>query len=108
MSHDLPDDWYEDHDGQRLVLNAGKVHAEIERLKGEVVKWQIEAGKFGAGCPACDDLGEENERLRAALAEVTDIAQREVHDLPSEEFWEKIGRAEAILNEQYAATEEAK
>lgn len=33
MSHDLPDDWYEEHDGQRLVLSSEKVAAEIERLR---------------------------------------------------------------------------
>jgi hypothetical protein len=33
MSHELPDDWYDDHDGQRLVLNSEKVAAEIERLR---------------------------------------------------------------------------
>jgi len=29
MSRDLPDDWYEEHDGQRLVLNSEKVAAGI-------------------------------------------------------------------------------
>lgn len=33
MSHDLPDDWYEEHDGQRLVLNGEKVATEINRLR---------------------------------------------------------------------------
>lgn len=33
MSQDLPDDWYEEHDGQRLVLRADKVAAEIDRLR---------------------------------------------------------------------------
>lgn len=33
MSHDLPDDWYEEHDGQRLVLNSERVAVEIERLR---------------------------------------------------------------------------
>lgn len=33
---ELPDDWYEDHDGQSRVLNAGKVGAEIERLRAEL------------------------------------------------------------------------
>lgn len=33
MSHDLPEDWYEEHDGQRLVLNSKKVAAEIDRLR---------------------------------------------------------------------------
>ena len=40
---------------------------EIDRLNAEVVKWKIEAGIYGAGCPACDDIGEENERLREEL-----------------------------------------
>lgn len=35
MAHDLPQDWYEEHDGQNLVLNADKVKAEIERLRSE-------------------------------------------------------------------------
>lgn len=29
MSDDLPDDWYEEHDGQRLVLSSEKVAAGI-------------------------------------------------------------------------------
>jgi hypothetical protein len=29
MSHDLPDDWYEEHDGQRLVLSSEKVAAGV-------------------------------------------------------------------------------
>lgn len=33
MSHDLPLDWYEEHDGQRLVLSTEKVAAEIDRLR---------------------------------------------------------------------------
>ena len=33
MSYELPDDWYEEHDGQRLVLNSEKVSTEIERLR---------------------------------------------------------------------------
>lgn len=38
---------------------------EIARLTAEVVKWKAEAGKYGAGCPACDDIGDENKRLTA-------------------------------------------
>ena len=30
---ELPDDWFEDHDGQHLVLNIQKVETEIERLR---------------------------------------------------------------------------
>ena len=31
MSHDLPDDWYEEHDGQRLVLSSAKVKQALDR-----------------------------------------------------------------------------
>lgn len=31
MSHDLPADWYEEHDGQRLVLSSEKVREAIDR-----------------------------------------------------------------------------
>lgn len=43
MSHDLPDDWYEEHDGQRLVLNSEKVATEIERLREALTDIQKEA-----------------------------------------------------------------
>ncbi len=33
MASELPDDWYVDHDGQRLVLDPVKVRVEIERLR---------------------------------------------------------------------------
>lgn len=32
MSHGLPLDWYEEHDGERLVLNSEKVSAEVAKL----------------------------------------------------------------------------
>lgn len=33
---ELPLDWYEEHDGQRLVLDQKKVLAEINRLEAEI------------------------------------------------------------------------
>lgn len=36
MSHNLPLDWYEEHDGQRLVLSSEKVAAEIDRQAREI------------------------------------------------------------------------
>jgi hypothetical protein len=36
MINGLPNEWYEEHDGQRLVLNSDKVAAEIERQKREI------------------------------------------------------------------------
>lgn len=31
----IPDDWFEDHDGQSRVLNVDKVDAEVARLRAE-------------------------------------------------------------------------
>ena len=59
---------------------------EIDRLNTEVVKWKIEAGIYGAGCPACDDIGAENERLREALIR----AEQQIHDvaaMPTNTDW---------------------
>lgn len=33
---EIPDDWFVDHDGQRLVLDPEKVAAEIERQQREI------------------------------------------------------------------------
>lgn len=35
MSSELPDDWWVEHTGERLVLDQEKVAAEIERLRKE-------------------------------------------------------------------------
>ena len=55
MSHDLPDDWYEEHDGQRLVLSSEKVAAAIALARRQGVReggtgqamtvWIYEAGR---------------------------------------------------------------
>lgn len=37
MSHSLPPDWYEEHDGQRLVLSSEKVAAELGLLRDALV-----------------------------------------------------------------------
>lgn len=42
MSHDLPEDWYKDHEGQSLVLNPEKVAAEIERLSTQVADLTVQ------------------------------------------------------------------
>jgi hypothetical protein len=34
----LPREWYEEHDGQRLVLNPDKVEAELGRLRDALSK----------------------------------------------------------------------
>lgn len=79
----------------------GDAAQQIERLQAEVVKWQIEAGKFGAGCPACDDLGEENERLRAALAEIANFDDGPIAGAA------EIAKEALRPNEQSARTEDA-
>lgn len=65
MSHDLPDDWYEEHDGQRLVLSSEKVLAGIARLQAVIdaarlyEKWARETGDYPhdeAGCEAHDAI----------------------------------------------------
>lgn len=54
MSHDLPLDWYEEHDGQRLVLSSEKVAAEIDRqareirrLEDAIAVWRKHAYEIG-------------------------------------------------------------
>lgn len=56
MSHDLPDDWYEDHDGQRSVLNSEKVAAEVERLRRRVTVLEMVISQECDGDFCRDDL----------------------------------------------------
>ena len=37
---ELPNDWFEEHDGQSLVLSVEKVEAEIKRLTKQLVKYE--------------------------------------------------------------------
>jgi len=60
MINDLPDDWYEEHDGQRLVLNSEKVAAEITRLRLAFLTYlqnENECAKRGRLCGPGDTCG---------------------------------------------------
>jgi ethanolamine utilization cobalamin adenosyltransferase len=45
--NELPDDWYEEETGQRLVLVAAKVLAEINRLRQIIREMEDEAHQAG-------------------------------------------------------------
>lgn len=59
---------------------------EIERLQAEVLKWQVEAGKFGPGMEAMEDLLEEEkakvEGLRGRLKFYADWLESDYSSLP--------------------------
>lgn len=62
MSHGLPLDWYEEHDGQRLVLNSERVAVEIASLHqklGEATKL------INEGSDAMEKLINAEARIRA-------------------------------------------
>ena len=60
MSHDLPDDWYEEHDGQRLVLSSEKIAAEISRLQTSLER----ACQIALGTDLTRQAAEEILKLR--------------------------------------------
>lgn len=59
MSHDLPLEWYEEHDGQRLGLSSEKVAAEIERLRAALQS-------ISDKCPATCDMTLAHEMAQVA------------------------------------------
>lgn len=62
MSHELPDDWYEKHDGQRLVLSSEKVAAKISRLQVALDR----ACEIALGTDLTQEAAEEILKLRNA------------------------------------------
>ena len=44
---ELPDDWYEQHSGQSLVLDSDKVLAEINRLRRVIAEMEDNAHQAG-------------------------------------------------------------
>lgn len=62
MSYGLPDDWFIEHTGERLILDQDKVAAEIERLDANNTELLTQA----LGVEAERDIARfEIERLRA-------------------------------------------
>lgn len=47
MGDELPDNWFIEHDGQRLILDPAKVLAEIKRLEKKIYDMEDEAESNG-------------------------------------------------------------